>query len=60
MVRLKVDEGNIVKDTRENEQNQRGRESIDEGGVFPFIEKLSIERDWKQLDEDSEEAYQGF
>lgn len=49
-----------MKDTRENEQNQRGRESIDEGAVFPFIEKLSIERDWKQLDEDSEEAYQGF
>lgn len=49
-----------MKSTRENGQNQGNEKVTDEKSVFPFIEKLSIERDWEQVEEDSEEAYQGF
>lgn len=49
-----------MRDTKEDGQNQENG-TIEKGGsMFPFIEKISIEKDWKQIDEDSEEAYQGF
>lgn len=52
--------GMLVKDTKENGQNQENGKIADEKIIFPFIENTSIEEDWKQIDEDSEEAYQGF
>lgn len=50
----------FVKDTKENEQNQEDGKIADEEIIFPFIGNTSIKEDLKQIDEDSEEAYQGF
>lgn len=48
-----------MEDTRESEQNQENKQADDEKPIFPFIDKISVERDWEQVEEDSEEAYQG-
>ncbi len=49
-----------MKDTKENEQNQESGQIADENQKFSFIRQLSIEKDWQQIDEESEEVYQGF
>lgn len=49
-----------MKDTRENGQNQENGQDAGEKQEFSFIKNLSIEKDRKQIDEDAEEAYQGF
>lgn len=49
-----------MEDTRENGQGQENKQASDEKQVFPFIKQFSIEEEWGQVEEDSEEVYQGF
>lgn len=61
MLGMKVDEGNItMKDTKENGQNRDNGQNAGEEQRPSFFEKLLIGSDRDQVDEDAEEAYQGF
>ncbi|MDE7197279.1 MAG: hypothetical protein K2O15_00185 [Lachnospiraceae bacterium] len=49
-----------MEDTREKGQNQENKRTADGETVFPFIEKLPIDKDWEQIEEEAEEVYQGI